>query len=570
MNPFFSVIVPVYNVEQYLPRCLHSLQEQTYTDFEVLLVDDGSPDGSNAICRKWAEKDARFHLIEKENAGLGYARNAGLDHASGQYVTYVDSDDYIVPNALEKVWKRLTETDADICYYGFLEVHSDTIIYGKPPQKLTYQGTERLAFMHQIFGPAPNSKEYTFAGVSACSGAYRRSLLEEHHVRFLSERECLCEDVFYNLTVCQHANLWVIEPSCLYAYCFNGKNSLTTRYREDRLEAAIHMYDMLCEKMRDAGYTDKITEERLGRSLMLNLIVCLKQEVGYAKANGLRYAMGRIALLCSHSTVREMEKGDWDLCAWGLIQCSEQGEFLEYAGRTERSEFFFASEEKKSRFLCRYFLRCRVRWEAWNRVFRRDIIEANHLRFGNERLIGAEDLDFCFRYLLHCENMVCLSACLYYYRMRDASIMHKKTWQNRCRQLGNMLWAEQESVGASVPFGKRYLNEAVMIATFLNSRHEGYDPIEKAGELRQIFLEAEYWPYLQQEMRLAVADREGLRQAGGRGYGDFLHALCCFLAEGDMPRFKKAVEQHYRNRTVYEWLRGVKNVAVRFVKNQKG
>ncbi len=306
MNPFFSMIVPVYNVEQYLPRCLESIERQTFTDFEVLLIDDGSPDGSNAICRKWVERDARFHLFEKENAGLGYARNTGLDHASGQYVVYVDSDDYIVPNALERIHHRLMETNADICYYGSFDVHPNKVIYGKPPQKLIYRGEERLDFIHQIMGPPPCSKEFLFAGASACTGACRRSLLEEHHIRFMSERECLCEDVIYNITICQYAGFWVIEPSCLYAYCFNGKSSLTTRYREDRLEAALRMYDLLREKMRMAGYVDEETEERIGRALMLNLIVCLKQEVTYRKSNGLRHAMRHIATLCRNSTVQKV------------------------------------------------------------------------------------------------------------------------------------------------------------------------------------------------------------------------------------------------------------------------
>ena len=99
--PDVSVIVPVYNIKTLLPRCVASLQAQTWQDFEVWLVDDGSTDGSGELCDEYAVKDARIHALHKENGGQGSARDLGLDHARGEYICYVDSDDEVLPDLLD-------------------------------------------------------------------------------------------------------------------------------------------------------------------------------------------------------------------------------------------------------------------------------------------------------------------------------------------------------------------------------------------------------------------------------------------------------------------------------------
>ena len=99
MKPMVSIIVPVYNTEQYLRRCIDSIVNQEYTDFELLLIDDGSKDSSGVICDEYAEKDARVRVIHKENSGVSDSRNCALDHAKGKYIQFLDSDDWITPDA---------------------------------------------------------------------------------------------------------------------------------------------------------------------------------------------------------------------------------------------------------------------------------------------------------------------------------------------------------------------------------------------------------------------------------------------------------------------------------------
>ena len=110
-----SIIVPVYNVEKYLCKCLDSLLHQIYQDFEVLMVDDGSQDSSGKICDKYAENYSHFQVIHKKNTGLGMARNTGMEYATGEYILFIDSDDYLDDDFLVKIYDTLKSNYCDTC-----------------------------------------------------------------------------------------------------------------------------------------------------------------------------------------------------------------------------------------------------------------------------------------------------------------------------------------------------------------------------------------------------------------------------------------------------------------------
>ena len=121
-----SVVVPIYKVEKYLCRCVDSILAQTFTDFELILIDDGSPDNCGAICDEYALKDARVRVIHQENRGVSVARNSGLQAANGKYIAFVDSDDYVAKDYLEVLITSMTDTNADIAVCSFTEVAEDT------------------------------------------------------------------------------------------------------------------------------------------------------------------------------------------------------------------------------------------------------------------------------------------------------------------------------------------------------------------------------------------------------------------------------------------------------------
>lgn len=118
MNDLISIVVPVYNVENYLDRCVKSIIAQVYTNIEIILVDDGSSDNSGKICEKWKEKDKRIIVIHKKNGGLSSARNAGIEIAKGKYIAFVDSDDYISKNMYSELYRVLKQNNSDIAICG--------------------------------------------------------------------------------------------------------------------------------------------------------------------------------------------------------------------------------------------------------------------------------------------------------------------------------------------------------------------------------------------------------------------------------------------------------------------
>lgn len=125
MNKLVSIIVPVYNLENYIEKCIESLSNQTYGKIEIILVNDGSSDKCGEICEKWAEKDNRVKVIHKENGGLSSARNCGIDNATGEYIMFVDGDDFISETMVEKLYSSLTENDADMSVCSFRNIYED-------------------------------------------------------------------------------------------------------------------------------------------------------------------------------------------------------------------------------------------------------------------------------------------------------------------------------------------------------------------------------------------------------------------------------------------------------------
>ena len=121
-----SVIVPIYQTERYLPRCIDSILAQSFRDFELLLIDDGSKDNSGAICDWYARQDSRVRVFHKENGGISDTRNFGLDHAKGDYIAFVDSDDYIGHDYLKILMEMAVENDADMTIISFQQTNSPT------------------------------------------------------------------------------------------------------------------------------------------------------------------------------------------------------------------------------------------------------------------------------------------------------------------------------------------------------------------------------------------------------------------------------------------------------------
>ena len=170
MHDLISVIIPVYKVEKYLCRCVDSVLEQTYTNMEIILVDDGSPDNCPVMCDEYARQDSRVKVIHQENAGLSGARNAGIDMAQGQWLAFVDSDDYLAADFLERLYQACVDTGSSLSVCRWEYVRGETIPEHGTGETRVYTGREMLANLY-----VPDGAYF----VVAWNKLYRKELFED-------------------------------------------------------------------------------------------------------------------------------------------------------------------------------------------------------------------------------------------------------------------------------------------------------------------------------------------------------------------------------------------------------
>lgn len=314
--PKVSIIVPVYKVEKYLDRCVKSLVAQTLFDIEIILVDDGSPDNCPSMCDEWAKKDGRIKVIHKQNEGLGFARNSGMDMAAGEYLGFVDSDDFVKEDMYEKLYLAAKKENADIAMCGFLCVggimtersgeerqincfSEYTVFDGK-------EGVDRL--MLDISGALPHEPEDSKYGFSSVKNIYLRSCIESNSVRFLSERKVMSEDVFFLLDFLACADRAVGIPGAYYCYCRNG-GSLSKSYRADRFDRCCEIIDGINERLdkrmpkeKTRIYTDRLFQAYARAALM--------QEIQFAKESGTdkKELNRRLKEVCSSKRLKDTLK----------------------------------------------------------------------------------------------------------------------------------------------------------------------------------------------------------------------------------------------------------------------
>lgn len=219
-SPKISIIVPVYNAENYLHRCVDSLLAQTFLDFEILLVDDGSPDESGKICDEYAQKDERVLVFHKENGGVSSARQCGLDHAQGEYVIHVDPDDWVESDYLEKLYAKALSDCADIVICDFSRVYSDHIKIEKVKYSLTPE--ECIA---SIFRGSMHA--------SLCNKLVRKDLYTQHHINFPYGLN-LMEDLAVLFRLFYFSKRVVYVNKSLYNYNKTNSNSYTSRFLNDK------------------------------------------------------------------------------------------------------------------------------------------------------------------------------------------------------------------------------------------------------------------------------------------------------------------------------------------------
>ena len=261
MKPIVSVIIPVYKVEPYLDVCVGSIVNQSLKDIEIILIDDGSPDRCPAMCDEYARKDSRIKVIHKKNAGLGYARNTGLEHAAGRWISFVDADDILALNALEVCVAIAERTGVDQLRFLLKNFHNDIrpqivvaegdyeyCVLDRFPTKAEPMLADLMALSNLKYGRIQ-------ANASACGAIYRRDAIIRSGVRFHSERELISEDYAFNIEFAPKSGAIAYMPYPFYFYRDNHQ-SLSKMFRADRIDRSALFCDYLRNTLKELGYQD--------------------------------------------------------------------------------------------------------------------------------------------------------------------------------------------------------------------------------------------------------------------------------------------------------------------------
>lgn len=272
-----SVIVPVYNAEKYLVRCVDSIRQQTYADLEIILVDDGSPDACGRMCDEMATQDARIKVIHKQNAGQGLARNDGLAIATGMYVTFVDSDDWIGLDHIENLYNAIKEYDADAALGNHIKVSADGTMTTRmlQLQEGVFAGeaiTRELLL--PLIGADLKASRDVLINSSVSMNLYRMDCIRSNNIRFISERYAVAEDFYFNADYFYYAKKIVYVKEKGYYYRQNNE-STGEKYNPKRFERTLNYYDTICRRVEAYGLQERVGH-RVERSFLMKIRVAIR------------------------------------------------------------------------------------------------------------------------------------------------------------------------------------------------------------------------------------------------------------------------------------------------------
>lgn len=252
MNNFkISIILPCYNVDKYLPKCLNSIVNQTYKNLEIICIIDGSPDNSLAICNEYAEKDSRIVIVEQENQGVAASRNNGLKFATGQLIMFVDADDWINAVTCEKAIKSMQTNDADVVIWSYIREFAGSSkpkdIFNFESKSLSFNETRNV--YRRLFGLFENelsNPENTDSLVTVWGKLYKREILEG--IQFIdSSILSTAEDLLFNIYVFSRVKKVSYINERLTHYRKDNKSSITSNYKSK----LYNEWDILFDKLQE-------------------------------------------------------------------------------------------------------------------------------------------------------------------------------------------------------------------------------------------------------------------------------------------------------------------------------
>lgn len=261
IQPIISIIVPVFNAEKYIYRCIDSLLSQTFTDFEIILIDDGSTDNSGNICDEYATKDKRIKVIHKENGGVASARQAGTDVACGEYIIHADPDDWVEPSMLEELLGKAEKTGADvtICDYYIRDDKGCRYICQEPPN--LEADSVLCALFHRLHG-------------SLCNKLVKRACYIKYNLRFIPGVN-YCEDVLIWVQLLQHQEVKIAYLNKAFYYYYQGNTESITHSLTPKIISTTFKYHETLEALmpQKLNYLVERTKMRFDFVLWRNKLI---------------------------------------------------------------------------------------------------------------------------------------------------------------------------------------------------------------------------------------------------------------------------------------------------------
>lgn len=309
-NPKVSIIIPAYNIAPYLKRCLESVKNQTYEELEVIIVDDGSTDQTGKIADFFAENDKRFHVIHKENGGVSAARKTGLEQADGEYIGFVDGDDYIEPAMYEKLIELAVRYNADIAHCGYQMVFPDRVdlYYGSKQLKVqdTYTGVRDL-LEGNLIEPGLVNK------------LYRHKLFEDIEY---DENIVINEDLLLNYFLFHRSEKAVFIDIPYYHYMVRKNSASTSEWNEHKLRDPLHVLEIMYERENDGKLKQIINNRYIYQIIRLIILQSDKQKAELHKYQ--KEYKKKLEIVLKHTNRKEISRKNFWMaqialrCAWGL------------------------------------------------------------------------------------------------------------------------------------------------------------------------------------------------------------------------------------------------------------
>lgn len=285
-----SIIVPIYNVEMYLEKCLKSLVKQTYSNIEIICVNDGSTDNSKIILESYKNKDSRIISINQSNQGLSAARNKGIKIATGEYIMFVDSDDWIDLDTCELTVQTIEKYDADIVLWPYIrEYESKSIKKIIFEEKLIIfeKDSDGNKLYKRLIGPTKNElskPENVDSLVTACMKLYKTNLIKSYKIEFIDTEIIGTEDALFNIYYFSHVEKAVYLNEFLYHYWRDNTQSLTTKYKENLNAQWNSLFNMIEEHIH-SNNLDKDFSTALNNRIALSIIGLGLNELNSKKNN---------------------------------------------------------------------------------------------------------------------------------------------------------------------------------------------------------------------------------------------------------------------------------------------